>query len=156
VLIRPIIPGDGPALEAFHASLSDRTTYLRFFRTHPALTADEVHHFTHVDYRDRLALVVEDEGRLVAVARYDRTGPDEAEVAFVVADAYQHRGLGHELLARLGPPARQVGISRFTAEVLEENSAMLRVFHHGPYPTTTRTGGGTAHLVMAITPLPPG
>src|SRR5579862_5385683 len=68
--IRPIRPSDGDALVAFHDALSRQTSYLRFFNVHPHLQASEVEHFVCVDYRDRLALVVEIGGSLAAVARY--------------------------------------------------------------------------------------
>ena len=102
ISVRPITPGDADALEVFHRRLSQRSVYLRYFYPHPVLGAREIAHLTHVDGRDRLALVVEHDGELVAVGRYDRIpGSEDAEVAFVVADAFQHRGIGTLLLRRL-------------------------------------------------------
>ena len=86
--LRPIRPSDASAPVRFHQGLSARSVYRRFFSTHPRLTDAEVQRFTNVDYVERLALVVEDLGQLVAVGRFDRTpGTTDAEVAFVVADA---------------------------------------------------------------------
>jgi len=96
--LRPIRPDDAAPLVEFHEHLSHRSTYLRFFTVHPTLSAGEVERFTSVDYVDRLALVVETEGKLIAVGRFDRhVGTAEAEVAFVVADDYSTTGSGRSL-----------------------------------------------------------
>ncbi len=129
VTIRPISPSDGPGLVAFHASLTSWSIYLRYFGAHPRLSDREVEKFTHVDHRDRLALVAESEGGIVGVGRYDRVaGGAEAEVAFVVADAFQGRGIGTVLLHRLAESAKRNGIRWFVADVLAENRVMLDVF----------------------------
>src|SRR5271157_2124009 len=65
--IRPIRPDDGQALSVFHDSLSDQTVFRRYFYLHPRLSPVEIDHLTHVDYVDRLAIVVEDADRLVGV-----------------------------------------------------------------------------------------
>ncbi len=155
ISIRPISPDDGPALEAFHEGLSERTVFLRFFQPHRHLHRSEVDRFTHVDYRERLALVAEHDGHLVAVGRYDReSGTVAAEVAFVVADEFQHHGIATTLLALLADEARRCGIEVFTAEVLAENTAMLRVFHAAGFTTESHISYGTVELTMAIGALP--
>ncbi len=109
VHVRPIRPNDGNRLLRFYRRLSPETVYGRFFIAHPGLSAGEVDHFTHVDYHDRLALVGEHADELVAVARYDRVpGTVDAEVAFVVSDAHQGRGLG-TLLSSISPPPPDLG-----------------------------------------------
>jgi GNAT superfamily N-acetyltransferase len=136
--LRPIRPDDVERLQAFHATLSTRSTYLRFFRVHPELSTDELVRFTRVDYRDRLALVAEHDGVLLAVGRYDRTpGTTEAEVAFVVTDAYQHHGIGTLLLDELARAARDRGITGFVAETLAENRGMIEVFSGSDFPVRT-------------------
>jgi GNAT superfamily N-acetyltransferase len=151
VTLRPIAPADAAALVEFHRLLSDRTVFLRYFYPHRALGTEEVEHLTRLDGRDRLALVVECAGELVAVGRYDRlAGHSEAEVAFVVADAFQHHGLGTLLLQRLARAARLVGITTFSADVLTENSRMLALFHASGFVTTSSVECGTVHLQMAI------
>ena len=132
--VRPIRPNDGPALVALHSRLSSSTIYNRFFTPHPELSSTEVERFTHVDYVDRMALVALIDEELVAVARYDRLpGGDEAEVAFVVDDAHQSRGLGTLLLEHLAAAAREHGVTRFVAETLAANNAMLNVFRDAGY-----------------------
>jgi GNAT superfamily N-acetyltransferase len=130
--LRPIRPDDEPRLvELFHR-LSPRTVYQRFFRAYDRLPDHWYHRFAHVDYRTRLALVAEQQkagGPLLhAVARYE---PGEAdgttEVALVVEDAWQHRGLGTLLLDALLAAAEARGLNRFTADVMADNRPMLRV-----------------------------
>ena len=160
--VRPIRTTDGPGLAEFHRGLSDRSVYRRFFFVHPALTDVEVEHFTHVDYADRLALVAEDDGRIVAVGRYERTpGTAEAEVAFVVTDSHQQLGIGSVLLAQLARAALGRGITTFTAETLAENRAMLAVFRNSGYALTTSTEFDTVSVRFPIDALsgpapPPG
>ena len=135
--VRPIRPSDGPALAEFHLALSPTSVYLRFFGAHPRLSVAEVERFTGLDYVDRLALVAVADGHLGAVGRYDRRHGAEAEVAFVVADRYQHHGIGTLLLERLAEAARRRGITAFYAQTLAENRHMLDVFWHSGYPVTT-------------------
>lgn len=151
--VRPIRPDDAERLIEFHQLLSQRSTYLRFFTVHPTLSAKEVERFTTVDYQDRLALVVEAHGKLIAVGRFDRlVGTPDAEVAFVVADNFQHHGLGSLLLDELARAARDRGIKTFLAETLFENKAMLDVFHHSGFDVSTRVEYGTVWLRFDIAP----
>src|SRR5215212_9529756 len=87
VHLRPIRPDDADALVAFHARLSERTRYLRYFGPYPRIPERDLIRFTHVDHHDRVALIAVLGADLIAVGRYDRIDdrPD-AEVAFVVAD----------------------------------------------------------------------
>lgn len=149
--IRPIRPDDAAALVAFHDNLSAETVYRRFFSVHPHLSPKEVERFTRVDYRDRLALVAEIDGRLAAVARYDRVpGTDRAEVAFVVADAYQQRGLGTFLLERLVAAALDRGVASFEAETLERNRLMREVFRHAGFPYEEHDADGVVAVRFPI------
>jgi GNAT superfamily N-acetyltransferase len=149
--LRPIRPDDAERLVQFHHHLSQRSTYFRFFTVHPALSAEEVKRFTIVDYDDRLALVVERDGQLIAVGRFDRiVGTPEAEVAFVVSDDYQHHGLGSLLLDELARAARARGVTAFVAETLCENKPMLDVFHHSGFDLSTKIEYGTVSLRFGI------
>ena len=86
--LRPIRSDDAAGLVAFHARLSPRSVYRRFFFVHPVLSATEVERFTCVDRVDRVALVAEDGDRLVAVGRYDR---EADEVRLLPVDHPCHR-----------------------------------------------------------------
>lgn len=149
--VRPIRPDDAPRLVAFHQHLSPHSVYLRFFTFHPTLSEDEVLRFTTVDYVDRLALVALVEDRLVAVGRFDRPpGATEAEVAFVVADEFQHQGIGSQLLDDLARAARARGVEVFKADTLAENTAMLDVFRHAGFRVASSVEYGTVTLRFPI------
>jgi acyl-CoA synthetase (NDP forming)/RimJ/RimL family protein N-acetyltransferase len=166
--VRPIRPDDADALQAFHVGQSARSTYLRFFAPLERLPEAELHRLTHVDHHDRVALVAvaEDdepgEGtagrpdrrreRIIAVGRYDRTGPGTAEVAFNVADAHHGRGLGSVLLEHLAAAARERGIHRFTAEVLPQNGRMLAVFREAGYAVEQRLDDGIVWVSFDVDP----
>lgn len=151
--VRPIEPTDAAALARFHAHLSARSIQLRYFYPHLELQPAELTHLTSVDGVNRVAYVVEHDGEIIAVGRYDRLeDPCSAEVAFVVVDEFQHHGLGSMLLERLVETARRAGIGEFRASVLAENSAMLAVFHGAGFPTTQSTAFDVVELVMEIGP----
>lgn len=130
--VRPIRPDDEPRLiELFHR-LSPRTVYERFLAPFQRLPAAWYREFANVDYVSRLALVAEDvtggAPALRAVARWEPgEAPGTAEVAIVVEDAWQNRGLGTRLLDELLRAAEARGIHRFTADLLAENRRILRV-----------------------------
>src|SRR3954447_5990743 len=90
----------------------------------------------------------------MAVGRYERLGPQspEAEVAFVVEDAHQGRGIGSVLLEHLADAAQENGISRFVAEVLPQNAGMLRVFSDFGYQVQRQYADGVVHLSFPIAP----
>ncbi|MBF6256813.1 GNAT family N-acetyltransferase [Nocardia farcinica] len=155
VRLRPITPDDAEPLQAFHAALSDRTRYLRYFGPYPRISPKDLYRTTHVDYQDRVGLVVELGDAIIAVGRYellDRTGPRAAEVAFVVADEHQGRGLGSILLEHLAGAAAENKIQTFVAEVLAENTAMVTVFRDAGYQVERSRDGTVLHLEFAIDP----
>ena len=136
VEVRPIRPEDEPTLVAFHQELSAETVRLRFFG-HLPLAARTEHarliQVCHTDYRRELPLVVESGGRLLAVGRLTRARQrPEAELAAVVSDRWQGRGLGHLLMQRLIAVARAEGLERLVCVMLADNRAMRRlVERHG-------------------------
>ena len=151
--VRPISSADGTALIRFHGRLSPEAVRLRSFGAHPELMAAEVTHLTCVDGFNRVAYVVEHDGEIIAVGRYDRLeNRCSAEVAFVVADEFQGHGLGTLLLEQLTNSARRVGIGEFEASVLIGNSAMLAVFHGAGFPTTQTRTYDVVELTMEIGP----
>jgi GNAT superfamily N-acetyltransferase len=153
LLLRPIRSDDDEKLVDFHRHLSFDSIYRRYFSAHPALSAEEIRHFTNVDYVNRFAFVVEDDDQLLAVGRYDRLPEAEtAEVAFVVRDDYQHLGLGHRLLAVLAETAWRRGIAVFTAETLLSNRDMISVFRHSGFPVTSQFIDGDVAVRFPIEP----
>ena len=144
-------PSDAVRLVRFHQTLSKATTYMRFFSFHPELSPDELYRFTHVDHRDREAVVAVADGEIVGVARFDRVDDSaDAEVAFVVADSWQGRGLGTLLFENLARRARAVGIDRLVADTLAHNRPMLAVFHRAGLPVTDHIEAGVAHVVIDL------
>lgn len=152
VTVRPIGPDDADALVRFHARLSDETTYRRYFTIHRTLRPAELERFTHVDHRDREALVaLDDEDQIVGVGRYDRApGSTSAEGAFVVCDDWQGLGLGPVLVRHTIDHARANGVITFTAETLTINRPMLTVFRRTGYPMDVRTEGCTLHITLDV------
>jgi len=131
--LRPIRPDDEPRLVDLYERLSRHTAYQRFFTVLRRLPADWYHFFANVDYVRRLALVAERETvagvQLIGVGRYEPADePDTAELAFVVEDGWQERGLGAILLEAILDAAAARGIERFRADVLADNYRMLRRF----------------------------
>ena len=128
VLIRQVQPADAPLLADGFARLSPQSRQMRFLTRKDQLSAAELRYFTDVDHHDHEALGALDQadGRGVGVARYvrDAEDPHAAEIAVTIADDWQGRGLGTELLTRLSGRARSEGICRFTALVADDNRAM--------------------------------
>lgn len=151
--LRPIRSDDGDRLAEFHGRLSTQSVYRRFFFVHPRLSAAEIERFTHVDYADRLALVATDGDRLIAVGRYEHIlGTEEAEVAFVVTDEFQHRGLATLLLEHLAAAAIEHGITTFVAETLAENHEMIDVFMKSGFHVTAGHEDGSVTVRFPIEP----
>ena len=151
VHLRPILAEDADRLQAFHSRLSKETVYNRFFAYRPALSDADLARFTQVDHRDRVALVATLNDAIVGVVRYDRfPGSQDAEVAFVVEDGHQGRGLGPLLLEHLAGAARERGITGFTADVLPTNRPMLGVFRTAGYTTARKLTEGYVELTFPI------
>ena len=129
MLLRPIRPGDAPALTRLYDRLSPESAYQRFFAVMRRLPPDWARILADVDHDRRAAIVAAGpEGELIGVARYGtEPGADEAEIAVVVQDAWQGRGLGTILLSALLDHAVSRGITRFLAYVLADNHRMLRL-----------------------------
>jgi acyl-CoA synthetase (NDP forming)/RimJ/RimL family protein N-acetyltransferase len=151
VHLRPIRPDDADGLTGLMDRSSEQTRYYRFFGPMKRLSDKDLHRFTHVDHDKRVAFVVLLGDQVVAVGRYDRyPDTDDAEVAFLVEDAHQGRGLGSVLLEHLAAAARERGITRFVAEVLAQNSRMVRVFQDAGYQAERSYEDGVVHLTFPI------
>jgi acyl-CoA synthetase (NDP forming)/RimJ/RimL family protein N-acetyltransferase len=151
--LRPISPADADAVQAFHTGQSQASIYMRFFTYKSRLSSKELRRFTEVDHVDRVAFVITIGGAIVGIGRYDRLDdPTEAEVAFNISDSQQGRGIGSILLEHLAAAARENGIHRFTAEVLPENSKMLRVFADAGYELSRKFDDGVVSVGFRIDP----
>ncbi|MCF8610797.1 GNAT family N-acetyltransferase [Gordonia sp. HY285] len=156
VHLRPIVPADADALVAFHNGLSERTRYLRYFGPTPTLPPREVVRMTTIDYHDRVAFLAMLGDEIIAMGVYEGLAadgkPESAEVAFVVADDHQGRGLGPILLEHLAGAAAESGFTRFEAEVLSENPNMVAVFRDAGYQVSRAFDGSTVHVEFLIDP----
>ncbi|WP_406142900.1 GNAT family N-acetyltransferase [Streptomyces anulatus] len=159
--IRPITTDDAERLVSFYEQVSDESKYYRFFAPYPRLSDRDVHRFTHHDYVDRVGLAVTIGGEFIGTVRYDRINDqgrpasapaDEAEVAFLVQDAHQGRGVASALLEHIAAVARERGIRRFAAEVLPANNKMIKVFRDGGYTQRRSFEDGSVHLTLDLEP----
>jgi acetate---CoA ligase (ADP-forming) len=157
--LRPTTPTDEGALVDFFGSLSPDSLHLRF---QGAVSVDGqlVERFLRGDGSESLSLVGEltvgdGTSRVIALGTYIRLrDPARAEVAFVVADDFQRRGIGSRLLERLAVHARAEGIQRFVAQVLPENAAMLHVFGDTGFEVQRRFVAGVVEVEFALTSSP--
>ncbi|MFJ7263725.1 GNAT family N-acetyltransferase [Streptomyces globosus] len=159
--IRPITPEDAGRLVGFYEQVSDESKYYRFFAPYPRLSDRDVHRFTHHDYVDRVGLAATVGEDFIGTVRYYRIGPDgrpasapadEAEVAFLVQDAHQGRGVASALLEHIGAVARERGIRRFAAEVLPANTRMIKVFTDAGYQQKRSFEDGAVRLTLDLEP----
>jgi acetyltransferase len=135
VTFRPIRPEDEPLMVKFHERLSDRSVYMRYFGTlslKTRISHDRLVRICFGDYDRELALVAEVKAsggtEIVGVGRVNRIhGSDEADVAIIVTDAYQSRGVGAELLRRVIRVAREEGVRAVSAEMMPDNLAMQTI-----------------------------
>ncbi len=123
VLIRPILPSDAPELGHANKTADADTLRRRFLGGPPRVTPALLSHLTEIDYRQRFALVAIDPatGTGVAIARYEQTGDDVAEIAIVVKPCWRRAGLATELVSLLAEAALARDIRAFTASYLAEN-----------------------------------
>jgi acetyltransferase len=155
--VRPIRASDAPRLIEHYARLGAHSAYQRFFTVMKRLPPDWARIHADVDYRRRLALIAErgpaDAAELIAVARYEPTDrEDTAEVAFVVLDAWQGRGIGVVLLQALLEAAAARGIRQFRAYVLADNSRMLDLLRRFTDVVESKLESGVVDLLFTRRP----
>lgn len=152
--IRALRPEDRSALLLAVKRASDRSLYRRFFGIRREFSDAEVTAFVNVDFKSQVALVaVTDENGLEVIAagaRYIIVRPGTAEIAFTVLDDYQRQGLASVLLRHLAALARAAGLSTLLAEVLPENTAMLRVFERSGLKAAQVRDGDLVHVTLQL------
>lgn len=129
VLVRMIRPEDRQYIDASFSSLSPKTRYLRFHNGKESLTDAELKHYSEIDGINHFALGALWEKKGVGVIRFyrDRDNPELAEVAIVIIDEFQTKGLGEILLRRTISAARERGIHRLQFKLLPDNEGMRRL-----------------------------
>ena len=156
VLIRPIQPGDAPALAEAIESADADTIRRRFLGGHPQVTPELLDYLTTVDYASRFALVAVEPAsqRGVAVARYEPAEQDgAADVAIAVTPGWRDVGLAAELLRMLAQAASERGIRTFTGTYLAGNRPVTALINEADEPASQVTSRGIAEFSV---PLPPG
>ncbi len=156
VFFRPIKPSDEDLGREFFYSLSDETIYYRFFNIVKAMPHEKMQPLVNIDYRDEMAIAgfvgEPGEEEMVAVGRYKIDPADNlAEIAFLVGDNWQKRGIGTYLFNKMTDIAIKRGISGFKAEVLAQNRKMMYVFHKSRFPVKTKLEDGAYYLEIWFT-----
>jgi len=133
VFLRPVKERDGPLLLELFKNLSPSSVYLRFLSLLQGLPDELVRQFTHVDYKKSFGLValsnIENSGAIIGVARYAYDSERELpELAVVVRDDWQGKGLGSILLSRVINIGRENGFSRFEAMIDPQNQIIMNIF----------------------------
>lgn len=153
-VIRALQPQDREALSEAFARTGDESRYRRFFTSKRSLSEGEIKFFVEVNFTTHVALLceLEEGGRKVIAGggRYVVCAPGSAEVAFMIDDLHQGRGIGSLLMRHLVACARSAGLQTLVAEVLAGNSPMLKVFERAGLTVQTRREAGVLHLDMRL------
>lgn len=154
VEVRALRPSDEGDMLAALEQTSVQSLQRRFFAAKRHFSDKERAFFMDVDFKKHVALVVlaEDAGRrlIVGGGRYVVVEPGQAEMAFVVIDSWQGRGIGSIMMRHLIEIAREAGLHELTAEVLPENASMLKVFGKFGFKPAAHRDPQTRHLVLAL------
>jgi GNAT superfamily N-acetyltransferase len=154
VKIRALRPDDRTELLAAIGRTSTQSLFRRFFAAKRSFTEHEVEFFLDVDFINHVALVavMEEDGRpaIVGGARYIVLQSGKAEVAFAVIDQYQGQGIGAALMRHLAEIARAAGLKELIAEVLPENTPMLKVFEKSGLRLSTKREPQVVHVVLEL------
>jgi RimJ/RimL family protein N-acetyltransferase len=152
--IRAIQPGDQADMLAAVERSSAESLHRRFFGVKRFFTEKEIAFFLDVDFVDHVALVavLTEAGRttIVGGGRYVLVRPGTAEVAFAVVDEFQGQGVGAALMRHITAIARDAGLKELIAEVLPENSAMLKVFEKSGLRCRAQRESGTVHITLQL------
>jgi acyl-CoA hydrolase/GNAT superfamily N-acetyltransferase len=159
VLIRPTRTTDAPLLQDLFYRLDPVDVRTRFFRNLSAMTHEMAEHFTSVSYYREMAFAAvvgdaENERIIATSSYYLDLSTRLADVAYIVDPDWQGKGLGTAMHLRTVSYAMDNGVRGFTADVLDENEAMITVFRRGPGELHTRTRYGVSELELLFTPAP--
>ncbi|MGQ9693704.1 MAG: GNAT family N-acetyltransferase [Thermodesulfobacteriota bacterium] len=155
ILLRPVKLSDEPLLKDFFNFLSDQSLYRRFISMRQDMPHERLQEFVVIDYtKEMVILATLREGEVEKVVGIGQYGINEenrtAEVALVVKDEYQNKGIGGELLSYLTYLAKREGLLGFTAEVLVENKSMLHLFEKMRFDIQKRITQGVYELQLGF------
>jgi RimJ/RimL family protein N-acetyltransferase len=152
--IRALRPQDKSEMLAAIGRTSTQSLQRRFFVPKKGFSEQEMAFFLNIDFEDHVALVAQiDEDGCPAIAggaRYIVVRPGQAEIAFIVVDAYQGQGIGTMLMRHLDAVARDADLTELIAEVLPENTAMLKVFKKFGFRPGSKREPQVVHLVLQL------
>lgn len=152
--IRALRPDDREDMLAAISRTSPQSLRTRFFVPKRGFSETELAFFMNIDFDNHVALVAQsdEDGRpsIVGGGRYIVVEAGRAEIAFVVVDAYQGRGIGSALMRHLSHLARDAGLKGLIAEVLPENTAMLKVFSKFGFRPGPNREPGVVHLAKPL------
>jgi RimJ/RimL family protein N-acetyltransferase len=152
--IRALRPADRTSLLEAVAKLSPEALRRRFFAPKRGFSEKEIEYYLNVDFVNHVALVavLEETGKPVIVggARYIVAEPGRAELAFAVEDAHRGRGIATHLMRHLGAIARGAKLAALIAEVLPENTPVLKVFQKCGLAMTASRGDGVMHVRLDL------
>ncbi|MBD3229601.1 MAG: GNAT family N-acetyltransferase [Candidatus Lokiarchaeota archaeon] len=154
VFIRPIKPEDRDLWVDFYLGLSKLSKYYRFFSTRPKPNEEMIKKYTDIDYVNNFALVgiIEEHGkkRMIGVARYVLTDKDSAEIAVVVADDWQGKGLGTKLLLNLLDVIIKRRIPKICGDVFLENDKMMQLMRDSKFNLVSENEAGVKHFEIDL------
>jgi len=152
--IRALRPDDRAEMLAAVGRTSTQSLQRRFFVPKKGFSEQELAFFLNIDFENHVALVaqIDEDGSptIVAGGRYIVVQPGQAEIAFVVVDAYQGQGIGTILMRHLAVLACDAGLNELIAEVLPENTAMLKVFGKFGFRPSSKREPQVRHLTMRL------
>jgi len=157
LLLRPVRINDEPLVKDFFYSLSDRSMYRRFISSRQDMPHERLQDFVVIDYTEEMIIVAvkarQDKEEIVGIGQYAADPSSHAaEVAVVIRDDWQGKGVGTELLAYLTYLAKRQGLLGFTAEVLSDNRPMMSLFEKGGFDIERRSSEGLYELRLAFKP----
>ncbi len=150
--LRPLGPSDESALRELWERLTPQSQYFRFFSPHRRITPADLERFLHADQSGRVVLGVFARVNLIAIGEFTRTTPTEAELAFLVDDAFHGYGVGGLLLEHLAQIAREIGLLRLSAQVLPDNRRMLASLRAAGYEMQASVADGLLHYAFPVEP----
>jgi RimJ/RimL family protein N-acetyltransferase len=154
IAIRALRPDDRAGMLAAIGRTSMQSLQRRFFVPKKGFSEQEMAFFLNIDFESHVAIVAEveeDERPVIAGGgRYIVVQPGQAEIAFVVVDAYQGQGIGTILMRHLAVLARNAGLKELIAEVLPENTAMLKLFKKFGFRTDAKGSPQVVHLTLQL------
>ncbi len=159
VRFRAIKPSDEDEMRRLFYRFSDQAVYYRYFSPIKTMPHRKMQEYVNVDYRCVMSIVavVEDSGveKIIAEARYARSqNRPSADTAFIVDESYQGKGIASYLFDLLIRVAREEGIGGFSADVLADNKAMLKVYEKAPFPVKAVLSGGVYKLSIPFSTVP--